>query len=265
MKPIERFGIVAAVSRDGVIGLNGKLPWKLPGDRRAFKQLTRDRILVIGRATLEEVDGGKPTAPHIRHVSDAIVVSTTLPAASAASDEDAAAAAATDDGGGGSAGTSSLSSSCAIHVVRSFPEALVLARELVSARDAGEQQRQQETSGSEGQQDGEGSESSEGTSASSDATSLQCWVAGGERIYHEALLHPSAERLHLTLVDVDVLKKGSSGDAGEENHQGSVARFPDKYRWDNRFRLDSEKSIVDETSGVSYTELVYQRIRGGRS
>jgi dihydrofolate reductase len=33
---------------------------------------------------------------------------------------------------------------------------------------------------------------------------IHCWVAGGERLYNEAVLHPSARCLHLTVVDKDL-------------------------------------------------------------
>ena len=35
------FSIVVAMDRECGIGLNGKLPWKLSGDMRFFRELTR--------------------------------------------------------------------------------------------------------------------------------------------------------------------------------------------------------------------------------
>ena len=50
--------IVAAVARNGVIGSDGGLPWRLPDDLRRFKELTLGHVLVMGRRTYESI--GRP-------------------------------------------------------------------------------------------------------------------------------------------------------------------------------------------------------------
>jgi dihydrofolate reductase len=50
--------IVAAVARNGVIGVGGGLPWHLPEDLRRFKELTIGHVLVMGRRTYEST--GRP-------------------------------------------------------------------------------------------------------------------------------------------------------------------------------------------------------------
>jgi dihydrofolate reductase len=50
--------IVAAVGRNGVIGVDGGLPWRLPDDLARFKSLTMGQALVMGRATFESI--GRP-------------------------------------------------------------------------------------------------------------------------------------------------------------------------------------------------------------
>ena len=50
--------IVAAVARNGVIGVDGGLPWRLPDDLRRFKELTLGHVLVMGRKTYESI--GRP-------------------------------------------------------------------------------------------------------------------------------------------------------------------------------------------------------------
>jgi len=50
--------IVAAVARNGVIGVGGGLPWHLPDDLRRFKELTLGHALVMGRRTYESI--GRP-------------------------------------------------------------------------------------------------------------------------------------------------------------------------------------------------------------
>lgn len=50
--------LVVAVAENGVIGLGGKLPWRLSADLRRFKQLTLGKPVIMGRKTWESL--GKP-------------------------------------------------------------------------------------------------------------------------------------------------------------------------------------------------------------
>lgn len=50
--------IVAAVARNGVIGIDGRLPWRIPDDLARFKRLTTGHAVVMGRATFESI--GRP-------------------------------------------------------------------------------------------------------------------------------------------------------------------------------------------------------------
>ena len=43
--------IIAAIDESNGIGLNGKLPWKLPSDLKRFKQLTSLHPVIMGRIT----------------------------------------------------------------------------------------------------------------------------------------------------------------------------------------------------------------------
>jgi dihydrofolate reductase len=47
--------IVAAVARNGVIGVDGGMPWHLPDDLRRFKELTLGHVVVMGRKTYESI------------------------------------------------------------------------------------------------------------------------------------------------------------------------------------------------------------------
>ena len=67
-------GVVAAVSKNGIIGVNGSLPWSIPMDRQQFVDLTSDTILIVGRKTYFEQD----PPVHVAHARCCIVVSTTL-------------------------------------------------------------------------------------------------------------------------------------------------------------------------------------------
>ncbi len=57
--------IIAAVAKNGVIGINGKLPWSSPQERELFrpdmlrfKELTTGNIVVMGRNTYESFPNG---------------------------------------------------------------------------------------------------------------------------------------------------------------------------------------------------------------
>lgn len=50
--------LIVAASRNGVIGKENKLPWRLPADLKRFKQLTGGHPVIMGRKTFESI--GKP-------------------------------------------------------------------------------------------------------------------------------------------------------------------------------------------------------------
>lgn len=47
--------VIAAVSRNMVIGRDGALPWDIPADRRLFRELTIGNTVVMGRRTYESL------------------------------------------------------------------------------------------------------------------------------------------------------------------------------------------------------------------
>lgn len=56
--PLPRLVFVSAVARNGVIGLNNALPWKLPEDLAFFKKTTLGHPVLMGRATYDSI--GRP-------------------------------------------------------------------------------------------------------------------------------------------------------------------------------------------------------------
>ncbi len=50
--------IIAAMAENRVIGLNNKMPWDLPTDRRRFHRITRGHPVIVGRKTFESI--GRP-------------------------------------------------------------------------------------------------------------------------------------------------------------------------------------------------------------
>lgn len=190
---VSHFGIVSAMSKNRIIGVQGRVPWNVPSDRQYFKDLTSNKTVIMGRKTYLDT----PDELNIRHVRRCIVVSKTFP----------------EDIG-----------SDKVHVARSFPEALHLAKQL------------------------------EDTAHVQSDDAIDCWVCGGERLYLEALHHKSAAELHLTVLDKTIevvpLENGQSPE---------VAFFPAKYRWDRLFvevsrrhELNNSASDIPDCSYVVY-------------
>ncbi|MBP3798654.1 MAG: dihydrofolate reductase [Ruminococcus sp.] len=50
--------IIAAVSRNGVIGADGKIPWDIPEDMAYFSRTTTGGAVIMGRRTYEDI--GRP-------------------------------------------------------------------------------------------------------------------------------------------------------------------------------------------------------------
>ncbi len=55
-----RLSIIAAVAANGVIGRDGRLPWKLSDDLQRFKQLTMGHTIIMGRRTWESIGRALP-------------------------------------------------------------------------------------------------------------------------------------------------------------------------------------------------------------
>lgn len=53
-----KIALIAAVSRNRVIGKDGKLPWHISEDLKRFKRLTTGHAVLMGRTTFESL--GKP-------------------------------------------------------------------------------------------------------------------------------------------------------------------------------------------------------------
>ena len=48
-------GMIVAMTQDGVIGLNGKMPWHYSADLKHFKQTTLNSTVIMGRCTWESL------------------------------------------------------------------------------------------------------------------------------------------------------------------------------------------------------------------
>jgi hypothetical protein len=57
--------LIAAKARNGVIGADNRLPWRLPEDLRHFRALTLGHAVIMGRRTWESLRGALPGRQNI--------------------------------------------------------------------------------------------------------------------------------------------------------------------------------------------------------
>ena len=166
------FGIVAAVSLNGVIGVNGDLPWNVPADRRAFEGITRNKTLIIGRKTLFE-GSSRGNFDHLIHCNRVFVVSRTL------REEEMK-----------NLTPAKSQSLPTFHLASSVEEAVYRAQ-AINAELLVDSANNHETS---------------------PLSRIHCWIGGGEGIYASALQLPQARFLHLTVMNtnIDILATGSA-------------------------------------------------------
>jgi dihydrofolate reductase len=60
-----RIYLIAALASNGVIGIDGKLPWHLPQDLKHFKTLTLGYPIIMGRRTWESLGKALPDRENI--------------------------------------------------------------------------------------------------------------------------------------------------------------------------------------------------------
>lgn len=65
MQSNVRFSMIAAVARNGAIGINGGIPWRLKEDFRYFKEKTMGKPIIMGRKTWESLPKMLPGRWHI--------------------------------------------------------------------------------------------------------------------------------------------------------------------------------------------------------
>lgn len=44
--------IIAAASENNVIGIEGRIPWDIPEDRKRFRDITKDHPVIMGRKNI---------------------------------------------------------------------------------------------------------------------------------------------------------------------------------------------------------------------
>ena len=63
--------LISATDKNGLIGNNGKLPWKIPEDMNFFKQVTTNNIVLMGRKTYISI--GQPLSKRVN-----VIISSSL-------------------------------------------------------------------------------------------------------------------------------------------------------------------------------------------
>jgi dihydrofolate reductase len=66
--------IIAAISENNIIGVNGKLPWRIKEDMKRFKELTTNHSVIMGRKTYLSIPEKFRPLPDRKN----IILSTTL-------------------------------------------------------------------------------------------------------------------------------------------------------------------------------------------
>lgn len=61
----KKITIIAAMARNRAIGMDGEMPWRLPGELRHFKETTMGKPIVMGRKTWESIGRALPGRQNI--------------------------------------------------------------------------------------------------------------------------------------------------------------------------------------------------------
>ncbi|KAL7471537.1 hypothetical protein ACHAXS_012684 [Conticribra weissflogii] len=246
------FGVVAALTKNNVIGINHSLPWNVNAavheitddikkdmlvDRNRFIQLTKNKIIILGRNTFLLED---PTGKHVEHARMCIVISRSLDRDENTWDWIPANKQCKDGNGENHA----MSVGTVVKVVRSFQEALELARDSLACEERANDNKHDDDKVHEvidvDESENENLHGYDKSTKSID-TQVDLWVCGGEKVFTEALLLPLAKEVHLTHVDMvldvdDSVDEVLDSDDHDKNQKSThVAYFPINLLKENKF------------------------------
>jgi dihydrofolate reductase len=173
--PKRHCGIIAAMSRNHVIGVNNSVPWNIPKDWEMFVSVTRNKTLVVGRNTLFE--GERHNFEHLAHCRRVIVVSNTLTQKDIAQLNET---------------SSPRSSNLPFFHLASSLEASVQLAPSVDSNPFNES-----------------IETTKTVSSAYPWENVDNWIAGGEQIYRNAVMLPQTRFVHLTEIDVKIQSEGT--------------------------------------------------------
>ncbi len=57
--------LIAAIDKNGVIGVDGDLPWNIPSDLKKFREITSYKPIIMGRKTWESIGRPLPNRDNI--------------------------------------------------------------------------------------------------------------------------------------------------------------------------------------------------------
>ena len=60
-----RISLIAAMAKNRVIGRQGDIPWKIPGEQKMFKKITLGHTVIMGRKTFESLKQPLPQRTNI--------------------------------------------------------------------------------------------------------------------------------------------------------------------------------------------------------
>lgn len=81
----SQISLIAAVAKNGVIGKDNDLPWRIPEDWKYFKKMTTGKTILMGRKTFESLGQPLPNRKHLvitrqsdYHVPEGVEVYTSI-------------------------------------------------------------------------------------------------------------------------------------------------------------------------------------------
>lgn len=60
-----KISLIAAMASNRVIGKNGFIPWKIPGEQHRFKEITLGHVVIMGKKTYESIGHPLPQRTNI--------------------------------------------------------------------------------------------------------------------------------------------------------------------------------------------------------
>ena len=60
-----KISLIAAMAKNRVIGSQGDIPWRIPGEQKIFKRITLGHAVIMGRKTFESLDQPLPDRTNI--------------------------------------------------------------------------------------------------------------------------------------------------------------------------------------------------------
>jgi dihydrofolate reductase len=60
-----KISLIAAMAKNRVIGRQGDIPWRIPGEQKIFKKITLGHAVIMGRKTFESLDRPLPGRTNI--------------------------------------------------------------------------------------------------------------------------------------------------------------------------------------------------------